>query len=201
MLLIKRIMSSMVVLIFISAMSTASSYASDEISKDDALQDVFGSQYTFSTETVRLKGATLDKIMERLGGKLVYEQMGSESETVAAHKNIDFIYAIKGGEKVGVAIIDKQPGKWGPVEFMIGIMLDDPLPRVKRVIVMKMQEKRGRPIARSSYMRQYVGKSTRNPLKVGEDIVAISGATISSRAATFSVTKALVLVEECIYQK
>ena len=198
MLLEKRFLSSMAMVLFISTLSVATCFASDIISKDEALLDIFGPQYSFSTETVRLQGATLDKIMERLGGKLVYEQIGSESETVAAHKSIEFHYAIKGGEKVGVAIVDVQPGKWGPVEFMIGMNLNGSFPTVKRVMVMSMQEKRGRPIARVSYMKQYIGKSSRDPLEVGNDIVAVSGATISSRAATFSVTKALVLVEECL---
>ena len=201
MLFIKRVMLSMFVVFFISTMSVVNGYAADAISKDDALVDVFGPNYSFSTETVRLQGEKLDKIIERLGGKLVYEQIGSESKTVEAHKKIEFHYAMRDGEKIGVGIVDMQPGKWGPVEFMIAVMLDDPLPKVKRIEVMSMQERRGRPIARSSYMKQYVGKTTENPLEVGEDIIAITGATISSRAASFSVKKALVLVEECIYQK
>jgi Na+-translocating ferredoxin:NAD+ oxidoreductase RnfG subunit len=45
-------------------------------------------------------------------------------------------------------------------------------------------------------MRQYVGKTSRSTLQVGKDITGISGATISSRATTFAVTKAIVLYEE-----
>ena len=65
---------------------------------------------------------------------------------------------------------------------------------------MSYQEKRGRPIARMSFLQQYRGKSLDDTLEVGRDIVGISGATISSRAATFEVKKALVLYNE-IYQK
>ena len=35
-----------------------------------------------------------------------------------------------------------------------------------------------------------------SPLTVGKDIVGISGATISSRSATFTVKKALVMYDE-----
>ncbi|MGD9157155.1 MAG: FMN-binding protein [Desulfobacteraceae bacterium] len=71
-------------------------------------------------------------------------------------------------------------------------------PKVIKVAVLKYMEKRGRPIARSSFMKQYDGKTSRDPIEVGKDITGISGATISSRAASFSVKKALILVEECL---
>jgi Na+-translocating ferredoxin:NAD+ oxidoreductase RnfG subunit len=45
-------------------------------------------------------------------------------------------------------------------------------------------------------MRQYRGKTSKSSLKVGKDITGISGATISSRSATFAVKKAIVLYEE-----
>jgi Na+-translocating ferredoxin:NAD+ oxidoreductase RnfG subunit len=45
-------------------------------------------------------------------------------------------------------------------------------------------------------MNQYRGKSSSSLLQVGKDIVGVSGATISSRAATFTVKKAIVIYEE-----
>jgi Na+-translocating ferredoxin:NAD+ oxidoreductase RnfG subunit len=50
-------------------------------------------------------------------------------------------------------------------------------------------------------MQQYEGKTTDDPLEVGRDITGISGATISSRSATFAVKKALVLFEELYLKK
>jgi len=64
---------------------------------------------------------------------------------------------------------------------------------VKAVKVMSYSEQRGKPIVRASYMNQYKGKHINSTLTVGKDIVGISGATISSRAATFSVKKALAI--------
>ena len=72
--------------------------------------------------------------------------------------------------------------------------------KVRRVKVMSYQEIRGRPIAQSSFMNQYRGKTNKSALEVGRDIIGISGATISSRAATFAVKKALVIYEE-VYHK
>ena len=196
--LIRKIIFSMIALVLISAVMPITGYAFTLLTKEQALKDVFGSGYEIVTETERLRGETLDRIKERLGGQLVYEQAGSESEKVEEQNKVEFYYAMKDGKKVGVAVIDTQPGRWGPVEFIIAM---DSTPKVKKVAVMSYQEKRGRPIARRSFMQQYTGKSTKDPLEVGKDIVGISGATISSRAATFSVTKALVLVEEVLLKK
>lgn len=191
----KKITFSITSVLFIVMITAPVCNAYTLLTKEQALREIFGADCEFVTEKVRLRGPMLEKVMERLGGKLVYEQIGSESETVAAHNSIDFYYAVKNGEKIGVAIVDVQPGKWGPVDFLIAMDLQ---PKVKQVAVLRYMEKRGRPIARSSFMKQYEGKTTRDSLEVGKDITGISGATISSRAATFSVKKALVLVEECL---
>lgn len=163
------------------------------LTKEQALKEVFGGGAEVEVETKELSGDTLKTVKERLGGKLVHYQAGSESRRVAAERDVDFYFASKGGKRFGVAIIDVEPGKWGPVTFIIAMTLDG---TVKRVRVMEYVEKRGRPIARRSYMRQYAGKSSRSTLQVGRDITGISGATISSRAATFAVKKAIVLYEE-----
>lgn len=168
------------------------------LSKKEALTTIFGEDAKFAVQTKTLEGEALERVKERLGGKLVDLQEGSESADVAAQKEVTFYFAIRNGKKIGVAIIDVEPGKWGPVEFIIAM---DFKPTVRVVKVMSYQEKRGRPIARSSYMKQYEGKTTADPLEVGKDITGISGATISSRSATFAVKKALVLFEELYLKK
>ena len=72
---------------------------------------------------------------------------------------------------------------------------------VKAVRVMSYQEQRGQPIARLSFMNQYRNKTSQSALTVGKDIIGISGATISSRAASFSVKKAIVIYEEMYLKK
>jgi Na+-translocating ferredoxin:NAD+ oxidoreductase RnfG subunit len=176
---------------------TAVCYGFVLLAKQEALKAVFDPDCEITTETKTLKGTTLSKVKERLGGKLVYYQEGSESENVTSATKIDFHVASKNGDKIGIAIVDVEPGKWGPVEFMVAL---GPEGAVKKVRVMSYQEKRGRPIARRSFMRQYQGKTSKDPLKVGKDITGISGATISSRAATFAVRKAIALYEELYLQ-
>ena len=57
-------------------------------------------------------------------------------------------------------------------------------------------EKRGKPIARRSFLKQFFGKRSTDQLKINKDIRAVSGATISSRSATFAVKKVIGLYEE-----
>jgi Na+-translocating ferredoxin:NAD+ oxidoreductase RnfG subunit len=112
---------------------------------------------------------------------------------VQSEKKVTFYFAKKAGERKGVAIFDTQPGKWGPVAFVTAMDIKG---TIKAVRVLSYVEIRGQPIARLSFMNQYRGKNVNSTLTVGKDIVGISGATISSRSATFAVKKALVMYEE-----
>ena len=187
--------------VFISSFSMIPvSEAFTLLTKEQALKEVFPSAVKVTVKSKRLKGATLETVMKKLGGRLVYEQEGSESSKVEGSKKVKFYFGVDGaGKKTGVAMIDLQPGRWGPVEFIIALNLKTG--SVSKVRVMSYSEKRGRPIARLSYMRQYDGKTSNSMLEVGRDITGISGATISSRAATFAVKKALVLYEELYLKK
>ena len=191
----KRIIAGVFFLMFAMAAVT---FAFTLLSKEEAFNEVFWSGAEIEKETKELSGPTLARIKERLGGSLIYTQEGSESAPVEAQHTIDFYFAKKDGERKGVAIIDVEPGKWGPVEIITAMTTDA---AVKNVRVMSYQEQRGQPIARSSFMNQYRGKTSKSPLAVDKDIIPISGATISSRAATFTVKKAIVLYEEVYLKK
>ena len=173
-------------------------YAVRLMTREDALKKVFGEGVEITTETKELADPELSKITERLDGSLVYFQKGSKSKKVDAQTSVEFHFALKDGQKIGVAIFDEEPGKWGPVDFIIGLDLQG---AVTRVEVLSYEEKRGQPIARRSYLSQYDGKTSESKLTVGKDITGVSGATISSRCATFAVKKAIVLYEELYLNK
>ena len=189
----RKIISLLIIGLCISLALSGVSYAFVLLTKKQAFKKVFGKGREIVTETKRLKGESLARIKKRLGGKLVHFQKGSESKRVKGKTKIDFHFALKDGQKTGVAIIDVEPGKWGPVKFIIAMDLKG---AVRKVRVMSYQEKRGRPIARLSFLRQYRGKTSKSRLKVGKDITGVSGATISSISATFAVKKAILLYKE-----
>ncbi|CAB1062448.1 hypothetical protein D1BOALGB6SA_7225 [Olavius sp. associated proteobacterium Delta 1] len=185
-------------LFVVMLVTTVACFAFTLLTKEKALKQVFWKGAQIETEKIELSGDDLLIVEKRLGGSLVYFQEGSESKQVEGKTAIEFHFGLKDGKKRGVAIIDEEPGKWGPVEFITAMDLKG---TVKKVKVMSYQEQRGRPIARSSFMNQFRGKSSRSLMQVGKDIVGVSGATISSRAATFSVKKAIVLYEEVYLKK
>ena len=193
----KKVLFAATTFFIVMWVTTMVGFAFTLLTKEQALKEVFWSGAQIEPETKELTGDTLAKIKERLGGSLVYEQQGSESAKVAEKHTVTFYFGVKDGQKKGVAIIDTEPGKWGPVEFITAMDIKG---TVKGVKVMSYQEQRGRPIARSSFLGQYRGKSSSSPMTVGKDIMGVSGATISSRAATFAVKKAIVIYEE-VYLK
>lgn len=163
------------------------------LSQEDALKEAFWAGATIEKETKELTGKVLEKVKERLGGNLVYFQEGAEEQEVEAKTTYDFYFGVKDGVRKGVAFIDTEPGKWGPVEFCTTMDIKG---TIKSVKVLSYQEQRGQPIARNSFTDQYKGKTSNSTLTVGKDIIGVSGATISSRSATFAVKKALVIYEE-----
>jgi Na+-translocating ferredoxin:NAD+ oxidoreductase RnfG subunit len=129
-----------VTFLFFSVTFWGVSYAVRILDKEEALERLFGSDVKVTIETKELNGNKLSIIKKRLGGKLVHFQEGSKSEMVTSATKVDFYVVTKDGKKVGVAIIDVEPGKWGPVEFIIGLNGSG---IVKRVEVMAYKEKRG----------------------------------------------------------
>lgn len=194
----KKLIFTSLMLFAVTLVTTIVCFAFTLLTKEQALKEAFWSGAQIETETKELTGQILEDIKKRLGGSLVYEQQGSESAKVKEKHTVEFNFGLKDGVKKGVAIIDTEPGKWGPVEFITTM---DVKGTVKSVKVMSYQEQRGRPIARSSFMNQYRGKSSSSLLEVGKDIVGVSGATISSRAATFAVKKAIVIYDEVYLKK
>ncbi len=163
------------------------------MTEEEALKQIFGTKPNIVKETKELEGEELEAVKERLGGQLVDFQEGSESAQVEGEDEVEFYFAEQDGKRYGVAIVDTEPGKWGPVKYIIAL---DTKGIVRNVKVLSYEEKRGRPIARSSFLNQFKGKSSDDPVEVGKDISGISGATISSRSSAFAVRKAIALYEE-----
>ncbi|MDP2646386.1 MAG: FMN-binding protein [Desulfobacterales bacterium] len=186
----KRMSTTAILLVGLSLIIAAGSFAFTVLTREDAMKQVFFPGAVIETETKELDAATLEKVKGQLGGALVFHGEGSEAKGDEASNKIEFIFAKKDGKRLGVAIIDSQPGKWGPVIFITTMNVQGVIKSVK---VMEYSEVRGRPIARSSFLNQFNGKTVNSTLEVGKDIVGISGATISSQAAVFSVKKCLAL--------
>jgi len=157
------------------------------LSEEAALAQMFPGADEVTSEDVALTSAKLGQIKEQLGGKWTLYQGGVAAEgDEDSQYGITFYRGISGGEVTGTAMIETQPGKWGPVTYIIAVGNDG---KVKDLAVMSYVEKRGRPIALRSFLGQFVGKGPDDKLMVGKDVQAITGATISCRATAFAVKK------------
>lgn len=106
------------------------------------------------------------------------------------------IYVAKTGEQIdGYAIIDEEKGQHLPITFAVQFSRDG---AVQRQEIMVYRERYGDEIRDPRFRQQFVGKHSRSPLREGEEVIAVSGATISSRAMVIGVRRALVLLDELV---
>jgi Na+-translocating ferredoxin:NAD+ oxidoreductase RnfG subunit len=94
----------------------------------------------------------------------------------------------RGDSLLGFAAVGNVIGKDQPITFLVAI---DPADRLKDVDVLVYREPYGGEVAYEAWRRQFRGKSAADSLRVGREIRAISGATISVHAVTLGVKRLL----------
>jgi len=115
----------------------------------------------------------------------LFDQTGLQE----TEKGVRLVYTLDdSGRVVGAYRIASEVGKFLPFEFLVG--LDDDL-RVKDVVVLIYRESHGADVRRARVLDQYRGKSAESPVRLNRDIIAISGATLSSWAVNRGVKKTL----------
>ncbi len=186
-----------VVLIFIF-FCVKNCFAITLLLEDEALQRIFPAAGEITKETITASEEQISAIKKVLGGGLVYKIRGKEAQAIEAQRDFVFHYAKKENKLEGVAIILDEPGKWGPIKFIIRL---SPQGEIEDVLVMKYTETRGRPIASRNFLKQFFGKTIFDPLHLDKAIQEVHGATISSHAACFTMKKAMVLYKELILDK
>jgi Na+-translocating ferredoxin:NAD+ oxidoreductase RnfG subunit len=160
------------------------------LTHDQALKQMFPDAAKVTPEVHVLTPEQAAAAKGQLGGKWTLYQSGSKEENLKEVDSLTFYVAMKDGKKTGVALIETQPGKWGPVKYIVALDLTG---KVANLAVMSYVEQRGKPIATRRFLDQFVGKTGQSAITVGKDIDAVSGATISSRATAFAVKKVVVL--------
>jgi electron transport complex protein RnfG len=113
----------------------------------------------------------------------------------AAPERFTVFYGLSKGKLAGYAILDEERGQHEPISFGV---LTDAHGQVARVEVMVYRESYGEEVREERFREQFTGKDAKDPVRVGTDIVAISGATISSRALAVGTKRAVVLLNELV---
>ncbi|HLK92623.1 MAG TPA: FMN-binding protein [Polyangia bacterium] len=132
--------------------------------------------------TLVLDGATRKRLESRLG-------------YVPALDRYTIFVALTQGKVDGYAVIDDEKGLHEPITFATKL---SPQGTVERVEIMVYREPRGDEVRDPRFRKQFEGRTSRDALRLGRDIDAVSGATISSASLALGVRRATVLVEELV---
>ena len=90
-----------------------------------------------------------------------------------------------GGEAM---FVDAVIGKHAYITYAVGISSDG---KVRGVEIMDYRETVGYQVREDRWRRQFVGKTSRDPVRIDKDIQNISGATLSSSHVTNGVRRVL----------
>jgi FAD:protein FMN transferase len=101
--------------------------------------------------------------------------------------------AFRGEDRLGRSIEVEEIGKHRAITFVVGV---DERDEVAGVAVMVYREAYGGEIRSRRFLDQYHGKTIGDPLRPGQDVHNITGATLSARAAGRAVKKAIAVLEE-----
>ncbi len=148
----------------------------------DLLSDFFAHSQSVTYKRIQLSSLERARLTERLG-------------YLPAKSTYTFFVATTSSHVDGYALIDEEKGEHLPITFAVRL---SPAGVVERQEIVAYREARGDEVRDERFRRQFVGKSARDQIVAGEDIVAVSGATISSRAMAVGTKRAVVLFEELL---
>jgi Na+-translocating ferredoxin:NAD+ oxidoreductase subunit G len=106
--------------------------------------------------------------------------------------------AKRGQEVVGYAVFDEERGEHELIDFATFF---DPQGVIVRSEIVAYREAYGSEIRRETFRNQFLGRSAKSGFKVGQDIDAISGATLSSESMSRALQRAAVLVDVAVLAK
>jgi Na+-translocating ferredoxin:NAD+ oxidoreductase RnfG subunit len=154
---------------------------SDVLSRDQVLKNAFPLAETFVRQVIRLSDEQMKKLSEESGQKI-----SSRFVTVYIAKNDD--------ESLGYGFIGYTKGKSSFIKYFVAITPDG---KIHSIEIMSYRGEKGSEVRHEIFKKQFVGKSLDGNIKVGADINAMTGATISSQAVTNSVRNTVLIWDEC----
>ena len=153
-------------------MAPASAFAVDYLSADQAARMMFPQAERFEPRTLQFDTAQ----MQALAGQGLAPR-APQMPVLAARR----------GERVlGYVVVDEVVGKFEHITYAVGIT---PQAAVAQVEILSYRESHGGEIRLPAWRNQFIGKDHAAPLRVGEDITNISGATLSCTHLTDGVRR------------
>jgi thiamine biosynthesis lipoprotein len=159
------------------ALLIAAASAETLLTQDQALKVIFPKSESVKAETKSLSPDQRKTLAEDTGLRFPESEY---STFVATGK----------GQVDGYAVILNEIGKHENITFVVGV---SPKGKVMDVAVMEYRESRGGEVKEQRFLSQFRGKTSSDPIRVNQDIVNYTGATLSSYAISRGVRRALAL--------
>ena len=160
------------------ASTATSAFAVDYLSVDQAARVVFPQADRFEPRDLLLDAAQLQKL--------------AASGLAPRSARWPVLLAWQGSTLLGVLVADAVIGKFELIGYAVGIAADG---SVRQVEILSYRESHGHEIRLPAWRRKFVGKTASAPLRVGDDIANISGATLSCSHVTDGVRRIVAVVD------
>lgn len=160
------------------AIAPASVYAVDYMTAEQAAKSIFPAADSFDPGTFKLDSPE----MQQLAGVGIQARSVDWSYRIAKHA----------GTTLGYVVVDEVIGKFELITYAVGIAVDG---SVTQIEVLSYRESHGSEIRMTGWRKQFVGKTSTAPIRVGEDIANISGATLSCKHVTDGVRRVVSVVD------
>ena len=153
-------------------------FAVDYLTVDQAQRLLFPDADAFQARQL-----TLDADQRRqLGARLGAEPRASWQVGLALHA----------GQPLGLVVVDDVIGKFERITYATAIGTDG---TVQGLEILSYRESHGFEVRLPAWRKQFLGKTAASPLRVGEDIANISGATLSCHHVTEGVRRIVAVVD------
>jgi Na+-transporting NADH:ubiquinone oxidoreductase subunit NqrC len=160
-----------------SALVPTTAFAIDYLSAEQAAQAMFPQAERFETRTIALDAEQLRRV---------------EASGVAPRSARWQVRVVqRAGQTLGYVVVDEVIGKFELITYAVGLALDG---TVRQVEILSYRESHGHEIRLPAWRKQFVGKGPSAPLRVGDDIANISGATLSCSHLTEGIKRIVAVV-------
>ncbi len=118
-------------------------------------------------------------------------QLESATGLRARSARWQLLQARRAGQPIGWLVIDNVVGKYELITYAVAL---SPEASVLQVEILSYRESHGHEIRSAAWRKQFEGKTAQSPLRVGDDIANISGATLSTSHVSEGVRRIVALV-------
>jgi len=159
------------------AFAPASAFAVDYMSAEQAAQLMFPQAERFESHTLTFDADQLQRL----------QAAGVSPRSARWQVRV----ALRDGATLGYVVVDDVIGKFELISYAVGVDHDG---TIRQVEVLSYRESHGHEIRLPAWRKQFIGKDASAPLRVGEDIASISGATLSCSHVTEGIKRIVAVI-------